>query len=182
MARTQKMASPFLTNVVLEAPDPFGAAVAVALTDAELLSKPFGDVVATAFVPSVDVEVAPGTVTTEAMIESGVEVALTADDIAVVTNVGVTLGVDKGAVSDKIAVGTMLDVPVLASVECRNWLRAAEAVAETAPGFAYVMKPIEVCMTFPLVKTEATGNSMGNGAVGAPGPSSVRDTVGGMKM
>ncbi len=66
--------------------------------------------------------------------------------------------------------------------ECRNWLRAAEAAAETAPGFAYVMKPIEVCMTFPLVKTEATGNSMGNGAVGAPDPSSVRDTIGGMKM
>lgn len=176
------MASPFSTNVVLEAPDPFGAAVALALADAELLSKPLVDVAATALVPSVDVEVPPGTVTIEVMIEFGVEVALTADGIAVVTNVGVALGVDKGAVSDKIAVGTTLDVPVLASVERRKLLRAADAAAETAAGFGYVVNPIEVCMTFPLVKTEATGNSMGNGAVGAPGPFNVRDTVGGMKM
>lgn len=44
------------------------------------------------------------------------------------------------------------------------------------------MKPIEVCTTFPLVMTEATGNSMGNELIAAPDPARVRDSVEGMNM
>jgi len=44
------------------------------------------------------------------------------------------------------------------------------------------VKPIEVCTTVPLVITEATGNSIGNEVVGAPGPARVTDSEGGTNM
>lgn len=171
------MVSPFLADVVLKALDLVGAAEALA--DAEMPLELVLDVVAVAVVPRVDVAVLPEAVTTEVMVEPGAEVVLTAESDAVVLKVNVTPDTIKGAVSDKIAVGIALDIPIYASVECKKKLRAAEAAAEACARFTYVVKPIEVCITFPLVMTEATGNSIGNEVVAAPSPASVSDGVGG---
>lgn len=116
MASTQKMASPFLIDVLLEDADPIGSAVALVLADAELLSELVFGVITIAFVPRVDVEVLPKMVTSEVMIALGVKVVPTAEGNAVARRVDVALGIVKGALSDKIAIGTSVFIRVVPSV------------------------------------------------------------------
>lgn len=110
MVRTQTMASTFLIDAVLTVPDPVGAVVALA--KAEGPSEWVLDVIAVAPGLRVDVKVPPGTVATNVMVEPGIVVVLTAG--------GVTPDTIKGAVSDKIAVGTTLDTPVNNSLDCKK--------------------------------------------------------------
>lgn len=114
------MASPFLIDVFLQDPDPVGVAVALVLADTKLLSELVFEVVAMAFVPRVDVEVLPETVTMEVMNASGVAVVRTAAGDAVVPRVDVALGIVKDVVSDKIAVGTSVFIPVLPPLICEK--------------------------------------------------------------
>lgn len=101
-------ATNFFIDVFLTLEDLVGAALVAA--EVEASSELVLELVEVALVPGTVVEVPPAVVTVEATVDSENVDVLRAEGDAVETSVDITPGTLKGAVSDRIAVGTELEI------------------------------------------------------------------------